>query len=297
MTRNDLTTATRAALTSYLKGADAYNGIKLDGTAVCRAGLDALRAHAVATYDAANPAPADKADKADKADDAPRCAMTGRKLSAKQQDNDDAVQQLVAAGTMTAAAWLALTGNVHALQAPGWTAGDGDKRQPATFNPHYMAALRVGADVTWAGDRNGTGTLAAVQLDDAAADAQRADYSDKLAAYKVARAARKATRPDVSVSVVAARVQPVNAKTLAKLVALVGRAGVAQEDGSVVLTADDLALAGIAASWATTPQVHLDDAAHVKARTLAALDYTGTAARGVLVLTPIVADTAAAAVA
>jgi hypothetical protein len=292
-------TAARAAL----KAADAYQGCSRYNREQMLARCAEVAADLQAAQDADDKAAADKAD-ADKAaaDTTPRCAMTARKLSAKQQGNHDQLQAAVDAGVATddgvvidTATWLAHTSDsrLGAYQRTSWTDGDGDKAQPATWNPYYMAALRMGYGVTWAGDKARTGTLTVVALDDDAAQAARDAHVATVATYKASRAARKAARPAdyVAPSVVNARTQPVNARTVGKLQALVADATVT--DGAIVVTGDDLALAGLPASWARTPNAHLADAAHVKARTLAALDLQGHTSRGTLTLTALVAADAA----
>jgi hypothetical protein len=67
MTRNDLTTATLPALRTFLKAENAYSGHLADGTRICRAKVAALRAHALAVFDAKAEAEAKAAKKAKKA--------------------------------------------------------------------------------------------------------------------------------------------------------------------------------------------------------------------------------------
>lgn len=298
MTRTDLNALidaltaadSRAALVAALKAADAYSGHSRDGKAALTAHAAEVAAQLQAQLEAMAPAEPSKPS-------GPACPITGRKLSARQQANGQALADAMAQGeaqadgsvVVPAATWLALTGKKDGLQAPGWTAGDGQLRQPATWNPYYLAALRAGVAVEWAGERNGTGTLTMVQLDADAAQAARDHFAAMRDAYKAALAERKASRPEVSASVVAARAAKISAATVGKLAAAVAAAP-KTADGTIVLDGEALAMAGLGATWGRTPNSHLKDAEHVAARTLAVVGYTGRTAQGSLVLTPVAAQ-------
>ena len=283
MTRNDLTTATLAALRIYLKGANTYTGHSRDNA-------NDLRAHALVTFDAANPAPI-----AVPVDAAPRCPMTDRKLSSKQLAVHAQTIELIAAAPVNMATFAAITGNPAALRRyhspSGWQVGDANS-QPSMWNPWFVAAVRIGYASSWGEGRTVSFTqLTAEQVTD-----QQVAYQQALVAYRAAQAVRRTNKPAVPVSIVKARTQMVNAKTVLKLAAAVAGA-TADVNGCVVLTADALALAGVAASWANTSNAHLTDAAHVRARTLSLVGFTGSTTRGTLTLIPIVATQAAVAVA
>ena len=97
-----------------------------------------------------------------------------RKASSRQARNDAQVQALLAVGTVTMDAWIAVTGKTaaHYMAASAWTAGE-DKGQPATWNPYYMACVRLGIAVTRA-KVDGVAQLTLSKLAPAEADAQRA---------------------------------------------------------------------------------------------------------------------------
>ena len=287
-------TTSRKALVDALKAADAYAGHSRDNMAA----LQAHTAQVIADLQAAG-APAEEP-----ADETPRCVISNRRLSDRQLRNAAQIEQALAGGTSSkpgvtvvpAAVWYGIVGTTgtapHQYGATGWRTGNATQ-QPSTWNPHFMAAVRNGLQVVWAGEKRGTGTLTFTQLDDDAAAAQVAALQQGIEVYKAALAERRAARPakGQSASRKAAREQAISKATAGKLATAIA-AATAQDDGTIVLDGDALALAGVGAGWAKTSNAHLQDASHVRARTLAAIGYTGTTSRGSLVLTPVAADKA-----
>jgi hypothetical protein len=273
-TRSDLVAAIKAA--GMYKGVSRYNVEKL--TRYARELAKGMRAEDEAKQ--AKPEP--------KQDDAPRCAITGRRMSARQIANNVIVQGLLDAETpwVTRAAFDAAIGKPGATYwtPSAWVIGNAEK-QPAMWNPYFMAAVRLGVRCDWnAAER----TVELVALGAESAEQQVQALQGAIAEYKAALAERRANRPEAgqSASRQAARKQAISAKTVQALASAIKEAG-ADEDGVTVLDGNALALAGVSASWAKTSNAHLADAEHVRARTLAALGYAGRTTRGTLTLTPI----------
>lgn len=117
-----------------------------------------------------------------------------RKASKVQERNDAHVQMLLAMGTVTLEVFTAVTGKTQAYYlAPGaWTAGE-HKGQPSTWNPYYMACVRLGIGVEHA-KVDGVAQVTLRKLDAAQAEAQRATLEAGRQRYAAAKAARKAAK-------------------------------------------------------------------------------------------------------
>lgn len=286
MTRNEIETATLPALRAYLKTVDAYSGTLADGTRICRAKRDALRAHALTTFDLlaepeATPEPTPEAD-------VPRCSITGRKLQARQIVANTIANDLLALGEASASAIRkacevrGVSPSDRAIALSSWCNGDNGKR-PAKFNPILVACIREGIACERADS-----TIKFTRLTDADAAEQRDNYTAAVNGWTAT------PRPEVSATTIAGRGKQISKQTAAKLSALISGA-TPGEDGTISLTAEDLALGGLGAAWARISNRTLADAQHVTPRTFASLGYTGHTSKGALILTPLAETMDAAA--
>lgn len=321
------TATNRKGLIAWLKGANAYTGHSRDGMvelvahsqAVCtqlvedeaaskvaeQAAMQVAAAEAIAIQDA-KVAPQSEEDalaeaealfaqaEATKAKPAPK-AKGPRKVSDKQAAVQASLDGLAGKGpsaTVTRAEYVAAYGeqrthNARAFTAGGWLLGSADgTERPARHNSVLRCALRVGIAISW--DAAAPDVLQMRRLDTGAADAQRATFSQGMAAYEGAKAARTELRNEARTA------RPVSAKQVAGITAAVAAAE-PTADGTVVLTAVDLAIAGLGKGWTKVARKQLADPTHVKARTLAAAGYIGACMQGTLVLTAMAADEAKAA--
>jgi hypothetical protein len=215
MTRNDLTTAPIAALRTFLKGADAYSGHSKDNAAD-------LRAHALATFDAAQPAAVVVA---------PVAPVAAPVVDAPAVDAAPALKRVMPSTRFPFAAVVTLTAaHVAALGldiAPGTTvalrrAGSTDRCQWYIDNEGKRFDAAVIADAT----------VATIPADGFVAMPRTTSKTAQ------ARTGRK-----------------VSPRLIGKLAALLATAGLAATDGSMTLTADQLVQAGLGKSWATSPNV------------------------------------------
>jgi hypothetical protein len=302
-------TAQLTPLRAALKAADAYNGVSRLNRADLRAHAQTVAAAMVkadeadaAKAQAEADAKAAEAAKAAEQDAPPSCPITGRKLSTKQLANDATLAKLMADNTRPDGSvvvdrdtWFVTCGAINtncAFSISGWRTG-GPDQMPSRSNPYFMAALRMGVQVVWVGDKRNTGELHITALGADDAQAQRAAFVAGVEQYTAALAERRAAKA-AKAKAEGPKVGKVDAKA-AKGLAVAIAATAEQDDGSVVLDAVALVTNGVAASWAKAPASHFTNADHTKARTLHALGWTGKAAKGCLVLTPLAKAEAKAA--
>jgi hypothetical protein len=256
MNRNDINTATRAALVIFLKEADAYSGHSRDN-------LAALREHALATWDAAQPSDMERDEDIDFDAQALEAAVEAKPEPAKRGGDKVAIlKAIIDAAEKAEDGSVILTADM--LKGTGLPAVCWKYRAPWSIQ-HNIGAGRAVAEL---------GYRPKTRKD----DTQEGGFHVQLTpcADPFAKPARKANTAKVSTS------------TVTKMATAIGNA-TAQDNGVIVLTAEDLAMAGVGISWVRTSNDALANPEDVKARTFAVLGFTAQSSRNTLVLTPVAA--------
>ena len=195
------------AIRTALKAVNADSGVKSKlnsgwkkGDVVEYAAKVAKRVEAGVEFDSATPTTIDemivaleaaaKPAKPAKTDDAPRCVISGRKLSARQISHSVAIARCFQIGSkltpdtvaVDVATMKLITGmSYHRYYAvKAWTHAP-EHHKPSFWNTLYVSAVRSGYAASFDADTN---TVKLTKLDDEAAAANVATYIARVAEYK-----------------------------------------------------------------------------------------------------------------